>query len=78
MYARNAELEAIVEKLPVTKDGVRVVTGEDIVYLADHQGKILEYEIFVMNNREAECLYTTIDRVHLYYSTREAARKAGR
>lgn len=74
--ARIRELEAIVEKLPMTKDRVRVTPGDHIfVVHSEHdisEVSVGDYEKRTVTSRPDSCY----QRTWHCYSTREAAEKA--
>lgn len=75
--ARIEAMEAVVEKLPLTKDGVRVVPGVDNVWRITWRGDIEQCEIEI-RQPYAECEYYFVDPTEVpnCYSTREAAEAA--
>lgn len=77
LESENAGLLEIVEKLPLTNDGVRVVPGEDNVWRITKHGDIEQCEIEI-RQPYAECCYVFVDPTEVpnCYSTRAAAEAA--
>lgn len=70
LLAALAEMQGVVERLPMTKDGVRVIPGIDPVYREQHAGRG-EYYI--------TCLYEKATHlIEASYSSKEAALAAQR
>ena len=80
--ADNARLQAIVDRLPKTTDGVPVVAGEDAVWVVRDDpfhpaGPIFAADVFVEYDDSCECDQATVDELSRHcYSTREAAEAA--
>jgi hypothetical protein len=66
-------LRGIVQKLPVTKDGVSVVPGEDEVWLCNQSGKATSRAIETSMPECCEWPCVLISEVGKCYSTEEAA-----
>ena len=75
LRARIAKLEAIVEKLPKTADGVPVVPGQDVFDYNRYEVFVrhVEMEAFEYDDDGGKCAFGGI---HDCYSTREAAEAA--